>query len=50
MIDFSGFYHDWATELRASDCPFYLGSWTGTLAACLFCAAMLEESGPKGNN
>ena len=51
MIDlYNYFLPDWESELLASDCPFSLESWTGTLAACLFCAAMLEDTRPKGNN
>lgn len=44
MLDISGFLEDWETELSADDCPFDLSSWSGTLAACLFCAAMLVDS------
>lgn len=47
LADLSGLYHDWETELQAKDCPFNLACWSGLLAACLFCASMLEFTKPK---
>lgn len=43
LADISGFFKDWETELRADDCPFDISDWPGTLAACLFCAALVES-------
>lgn len=47
LADLSGLFADWEQELKAADCPFDLTCWTGTLAACLFCASMLEYTRPK---
>lgn len=41
-MDITGFLQDWKEELEMDDCPFYLDSWTGTLAACLFSAALVD--------
>lgn len=46
LCDVSGMMDDWEQELQASDCPFRLNSWTGILAACLFCASIIQFSKP----
>jgi len=58
MLDYSGFLEDWKISLMQADCPFKLDAgfgpwerrWPARLAACLFCAALLEALRPKVNN
>lgn len=46
LADISGMFKDWEDSLSESDCPFDISNWAGTLAACLFCACLIEASRP----
>lgn len=52
LADVSGLLEDWEISLLQADCPFKLDAgfgpwvsrWPTRLAACLFCASMLEQT------